>query len=97
MSRLIDADATIPMIKYATTDNEIGVFPIKIGYDDIVKVLNAQPTVDAEPVKHGRWNETKIPKVKECSCCHAQWGTYSVEEFGYCPTCGAKMDERKEK
>lgn len=49
--RLIDADATIPMIKYATTDNEIGIFPIKIGYDDIVKVLNAQPTVKAIPVE----------------------------------------------
>lgn len=49
--RLIDVDATIPMIKYATTDNEIGVFPIKIGFDDIVKVLNAQPTVDAIPVE----------------------------------------------
>lgn len=48
--RLIDVDATIPMIKYATTDNEIGVFPIKIGFDDIVKVLNAQPTVDAVSV-----------------------------------------------
>lgn len=49
--RLIDADATIPMIKYATTDNEIGIFPIKIGYNDIVKVLNAQPTVKAIPVE----------------------------------------------
>jgi hypothetical protein len=48
--RLIDADTTIPMIKYATTDNEIGVFPIKIGFDDIVKVLNAQPTVEAIPI-----------------------------------------------
>lgn len=43
--RLIDADALIPMMKYATTDSEIGVFPIKIGFNDIEKVINEQPTV----------------------------------------------------
>ena len=51
--RLIDADALIPMMKYATTDSEIGVFPIKIGFNDIEKVINEQPTVDT--VKH--WQE----------------------------------------
>ena len=44
--RLIDADALIPMMKYATTDSEIGVFPIKIGFNDIEKVINEQPTVN---------------------------------------------------
>ena len=62
--RLIDADALIPMMKYATTDNEIGVFPIKIGFNDIEKVINEQPTVNtatmieslppAQP-KTGKW------------------------------------------
>ena len=47
--RLIDADALIPMMKYATTDSDIGVFPIKIGFDAIVKVINAQPTIEPQP------------------------------------------------
>lgn len=71
--RLIDADATIPMIKYATTDNEIGIFPIKIGHDDIVKVLKAQPTVEAIPIewlqaKADSWNaelKTACPEDAE--------------------------------
>ena len=46
--RLIDADALIPMMKYATTDSEIGVFPIKIGFDDIKKVINEQATFEPE-------------------------------------------------
>lgn len=49
MSRLIDADALIPMMKYATTDSVIGVFPIKIGFNDIEKVINEQPTIEPEP------------------------------------------------
>ena len=47
--RLIDADALIPMMKYATTDSEIGVFPIKIGFNEIEKVINEQPTIEPEP------------------------------------------------
>ena len=50
MTRLIDADALMPMMKYATTDSEIGVFPIKIGFNAIAKVIEDAPTVDAVPV-----------------------------------------------
>lgn len=55
--RLIDADALLPMMKYATTDSEIGVFPIKIGFNAIAKVIDDTPTVDAVPV---RWIENWI-------------------------------------
>lgn len=48
--RLIDADALLPMMKYATTDNEIGVFPIKIGFNTIAKVIDDAPTIDAVTV-----------------------------------------------
>lgn len=48
--RIIDADALIPMMKYATTDSEIGVFPIKIGFNAITEVINNASTIDAVPV-----------------------------------------------
>lgn len=48
--RLIDADALISMMKYATTDNEIGVFPIRIGFDAIKGVIDDAPTIDAVEV-----------------------------------------------
>ena len=48
--RLIDADALIPIMKYATTDNEIGVFPILIGFDAIKKVIDEAQTIDAVEV-----------------------------------------------
>ena len=49
--RLIDADTLLPMMKYATTDSEIGVFPIKIGFNTITKVIDDVPTVDAVQIK----------------------------------------------
>lgn len=89
--RLIDADALIPMMKYATTDSEIGVFPIKIGFNDIEKVINEQPTVNT--VRHGHWIfrpflDDWIGSLYICSEC--RYGCFSMYRF--CPRCGAKMD-----
>ena len=48
--RPIDADNLIPIMKYATTDNEIGVFPIRIGFNAIKEVIDEAPTIDAVEV-----------------------------------------------
>ena len=53
--------------------------------------VKSQPTVDAVPVKHGRWKlvdeaEPLRYGCSECSCL-SWYGTYK-----YCPNCGAKMD-----
>lgn len=42
---------------------------------------------DEEPVRHGRW-DADMGGVW-CSVC----GEYSEGEWGYCPNCGARMDE----
>lgn len=58
-------------------------------YDSVVL-----PIIEAEPVRHGHWVETKYP-LFTCSECGA---IYQDTEYGYnyCPNCGAKMDgERK--
>ena len=94
--RLIDADALIPMMKYATTDSEIGVFPIKIGFNAITEVINNAPTIDAELVRHGKWEMKpdpfgffdEIPVCSECGCT-----TKMREKTKYCPHCGARMDK----
>ena len=53
-------------------------------------LLDKAPTVDAEPVQHGRW----IPMqpylgFMKCSVCGMIWET----ESPHCPSCGAKMDK----
>lgn len=56
------------------------------------------PTVDAEPIRHGRWVKPNPKGIvtydehayAECSVCHtAEYLGYGMR---YCPTCGAKMD-----
>lgn len=57
------------------------------------------PTVDAVEVVHGRWIEhihfdafgSPNGAHYECSRCHYD-DVYDIEDFYYCPNCGAKMD-----
>lgn len=51
--------------------------------------IDEAPTVDAEPVKHGRWKIIDFAGSVECSVC----GEESYSFSNYCPHCGAKMDE----
>lgn len=58
--------------------------------DDIYNALDAAPTIDAEPVKHGRWEQMKVFKSEYvCSECGDLW---PEEKSNYCPNCGAKME-----
>ena len=91
MPRLIDTDA----LKFPN----IAIFDMKLHGVTVpmVRLIDLQmlmPTVDAAPVKHGRW----IPVLNgidddtnpafDCSECDAM----CRKKHNYCPVCGAKMD-----
>lgn len=67
------------------------------GYDDAMFDINHMPTVEAEPVRHGKWIRWRdLNGIKRCKCseCIVSYGNMDTP---YCPNCGAKMDgERKE-
>ena len=60
---------------------------------DVVRMLDKQPTIDAEPVRHGRWVRLDDTFARwQCSACGA------IEDhsgWAYCH-CGAKMDAKEE-
>lgn len=84
--RLIDADA----ILYWEDDSGIK----SMGYVRKGQI-DSMPTIEAEPVKHGRWIDKEDPygffdTIPVCSeCGHT---TKMREKYRYCPNCGAKMD-----
>ena len=55
------------------------------------------PTVDAEPIRHGRWISERRQRVFKCSVCGNYLDFDGVNggrgSANYCPNCGAKMDE----
>ena len=64
-------------------------------------VVRAAPVVDAEPVRHGRWEivivSTSNPYESEieekCSICGRFVQRYGTQpQDNYCPNCGARMD-----
>ena len=67
--------------------------------------IDNMPTIDAEPIRHGKWIERKVitdnKAIEEwqgakCSVCgkiHTTPYMYYFSHYDYCPNCGAKMDE----
>ena len=68
--------------------------------DDCDSLLCMLPTIEAEPVKHGRWTENHHVSFEDMLGNDVHWYTYTCSECGgevmkdfhYCPNCGAKMD-----
>ena len=98
MTRLIDADA----LKRALITNG---FRNDIDMMMTLETINNSPTVDAVPVKRGHWIETEENhgfddevrnKALSCSVCRVAFriSDYAlIEDFRYCPNCGADMRE----
>lgn len=55
---------------------------------EIEKLIADAPTVDAEPVRHGHWEDSSNGWM--CSECFREMH----KDYPLCPNCGAKMDGR---
>lgn len=90
MTRLIDADALKEYIDCGHLRN-----PCEVCFSerDVVDLIDAQPTIDAEPVRHGKWIGYAGTIGNECSVC-GKWidVLQGTAEMNYCPNCGARMD-----
>ena len=113
MKDLINREAMLELLRNWTLPKTIT--PYGAGYNtgilDVIKAIqNSEiiPSVDAEPVQHGRWkgldcthyagtDESGEPTYKphreyRCSLC----GRATIIRENYCPDCGARMDEGEE-
>ena len=77
MARLIDADRLKQYFDIVGVND----------YGCSFATIDSQPTVDAEPVRHGNWIRNGVFCAK-CSEC----GKNSVDIGKYCSNCGAKLE-----
>lgn len=109
--RLIDANNLKLTFEAAMTqakalylkEDDIVVGPIMdMVLNTVVKVIDASPTVNAEPVRPGKWwryplEQLGFPEhvymMRQCSECKKVFD----QKWNYCPNCGAKMYNVKEK
>ena len=105
MTRLIDADALRDKLQ-AEIDKGIPPFDdvmgsIRCGIRLARNIVEDEPTIDAEPVRHGKWiiwDEIIAGiyhTVSECSECGFTTDKMSREEMPYCPNCGTRMIENE--
>ena len=96
MPRLIDADK----LRKDVLDMPNCYNGFSDTYDKamIIDLIDEQPTVDAESVKHGRWIEPHRTYDKRAyvQCTNCGETQYLGRFMKYCPNCGAKMDEVKD-
>lgn len=92
MARLIDAEA----LERSFRDVMLDEVPTYLNV--IVGMIRSMPTVDAEPVRHGRWiamQEDYGDVYYVCSECNEAWflsdGTPVDNNMHYCTRCGARM------
>ena len=69
---------------------------VQMGINLALDAVEEQPSVAAEPVRHGDWLRTS-PATWECSVCRAQYrGTPVRPNWSrYCHNCGARMDTKE--
>lgn len=73
--------------------------------EDVICEVDAQTAANVAPVVHGRWDDSgrytfpgggTAVRCTECGCALTV-SEYHLNNWNYCPVCGAKMDgERKD-
>lgn len=104
--RLIDADA---LKRYIDCGHLRPPDEICLSELAVVQMVDRMPTIEAEPVRHGRWEKCWQEKSKhyfQCSNCQTAYmdgvsgaiaPEYGSRAWMYCPHCGAKMDGKEER
>lgn len=99
MTRLIDADALDQAMYHKAFEVYDGRTMWNSGcwirYKIYEEASREAPTIEAVPVRHGKWI-TKSTGGEYFDCCsecgYVEWG----DPNKYCPNCGAKMDAERE-
>lgn len=69
-------------------------------WEEIEEAINAAPVADVVPVVHGRWDDSgrytfpsgnAAVRCTNCGCALTE-SEYRLNNWNYCPVCGAKMD-----
>ena len=93
--RLIDADALSNAMYRKSFETDDGRQRwdggLWIRYRVFEEARDEATTIDAEPVRHGKWID-KSGGIEgawnHCSVC----GERAIDLYDYCPNCGAKME-----
>lgn len=90
--RLIDADRALEIVRDQGIAHPNAYHLTKYA----TLILREAPTIEAEPVRYGRWIHTDLAAhwhgKDECSeCTYHEKDRSDLSHLNYCPNCGCKM------
>lgn len=93
MVEYIDREDAIRMLR----GSAIAKYPLSFFFGIFASAdeLEKLPAADVAQVRHGRWEYSFDCGLSECSACGWNIEEY-VEDYAFCPNCGAKMDLRRD-
>lgn len=80
--------------------NEIATSTETFNTGSVFRAINRQAAADVAPVVHGRWDDSgrytfpsgdTAVRCTNCGCALTE-SEYHLNNWNYCPVCGAKMD-----
>ena len=93
--RLIDAENLAEVLnRYLAQLRNSGIsVGLRMGINTCLTFLNNANTIEAEPVRQGRWEtNSDRPDSLICSICKCGFDMWKHDPHNYCPNCGEKMD-----
>lgn len=103
MAEYIEREALMRRIKEihcAECDSYHGVRCRACWVDDTLDYIDSEPAADVAKVRHGRWDDSgrytfpsgnTAVRCTNCGCALTE-SEYRLNNWNYCPVCGAKMD-----
>lgn len=95
MTRLIDADALCRHLsdwQYGSMTD--GKHDVEYGViENVIEGIEKEPTIDAVPVRHGKWRIVNCATGFRCQCSECLHWVDAGTDRNYCPNCGARMDK----
>lgn len=70
----------------------------RLCYMGVFDIINSQPIIDVEEVRHEKWINHSGGEWGCSSCANIVFteGSWETPYDNYCPYCGAKMDKEQE-
>ena len=100
--RLIDCNEAlrkVEQIPFIVNENKAFHEGCRYMQKKVLRIFHESKTIEAEPVKHGRWEiitDDYDCEMMRCTKCRAEFydgDNDTVDTLhNYCPNCGAKMD-----
>lgn len=89
--RLINSDALKRWLETNKANVNTLDYNAKATYAECIKMVENMETIEAEPVRHGKW--LMITDGKHCGVCSVCFRQDYIDPIAtHCRYCGAKMD-----